>query len=103
MYLTTMTSCCGFGELTELEEDKEDLEHNYISFEEVIQKIKEQKINNNHNYPPRIYKTILATTPDKLDWHLIHVALDICGFKPITTEKSFHGDYQNILWMYKRK
>lgn len=97
MYLDQINSCCGIGELSQFEEDLDD-ENSYnngYSFENTLDDIKKKVSNGSFNL-------IVATTPNSERWVPIHWLLTLSNFIPVTSAKSHHGNYENILWIYQK-
>lgn len=98
MYLDQINSCCGIGELSQFEEiieDNEQFPEDCYFLEEDLIDLQNQIKNNN-------FDLIVATTPDSKRWVPIHWLLTLADFIPVTSAKSKHGNYQNILWIYQK-
>ena len=98
MYLNQVNSCCGIGEISEIEEIILDQEHAFntnYSFEDELNHIKSL-------ISDQGFDLIIATTPNQKRWVPIHWLLTLADFIPVTSAKSKQGNYQNILWIYQK-
>lgn len=118
MYSQPLYSCCGILELSDLKEShvylnywnptKEQIarkkdEDRVLSGEDLdglVSKIEKQRDVKNSR---RFYQVVVATTPDKEEWWMFHIALAMAGFLPVAKGRTQHkGKYDNILWVFER-
>jgi len=117
MYIGEMNSCCGIGEICNLDEELVELEQGYriehvfndrwenvkteYSLEHGLEKLIKLRDGTHYNRP---YSVIVATTPNKEEWAPIHWILSLADFVPVAEGRTQHaGHYTNILWIFQRK
>lgn len=111
-----LNGCCGIGEITSLKRNdvyvpfmaspndptrkKWNIVQDMLSGNNISGLVKLiEKARNSGRFP-----VVIATTPDKDDWWMFHIALPMAGFVPVARGKTKHvGEkYNNILWVFER-
>lgn len=119
MIVDSLSSCCGIGEFSSLKEssvycdywnptiaqiEAQRKEGACLSGENINGLVKLIKKKRDAGGKRNWYNVVIATTPDKDDWWMFHIALPMAGFIPICACPSHHdkGRYNNILWVFER-